>query len=838
MNERLLVLVFFLAVLYPLNAIAQNNVNKSLTDILLELRERFDVRFNYASDLAEQVELPPPDRHLTLQQSLDYLQQQLNIDLRFISETTIAITKKKNTLCGYVKDKDSGEALPYVTIRNGATGTITNEEGYFQIELHPAPAANIVQISHIGHKPLVRDSKFLKDSQCNILYLIPFQEKLEEIVLYEYVIKGISKINNGSYKIDFDDNSLLPGLLDEDVLQSVQAFPGIQSVDESVSNINIRGGSNDQNLFTWDNIKMYQSGHFFGLISMYNPFITDKVILRKNGSPANLTDGVSGSIIMQTDDYLNPNFKGGVSLNLIDAAGFVDAPIGENISLKVAARKSLSDFVDTPTYSAYFERIVQNSEINNDTNSIPDSDIDFNFYDVAMRLLYHPSDKDRIRVNFIQVANGLTFNESGFINGNEEVRESTVDQNSIAGSVHYEKDWTKTLNTELTVYNTDYLLKGINANVQEDQRFLQENSVSETGAKISARKKVGQGMEISAGYQFFETKIRNLDDVDDPRFVQIEGEVLREHALWTSLGLESADKMTKVNLGLRYNYLAKFQKHIIEPRLSVNHGFWDFLNLELLGEFKHQSTSQIITFQNDFLGIEKRRWQLSNDSSIPIITSKQVSLGINYNKNGWLVNGVFFYKDVEGITSQSQGFLDSFEFATTQGDSRASGVDILLRKRLQKNNIWLSYSYLDSKYRFDELFETEFPSNFDITHSLTMGANYTIKNFMLATGLNLRSGRPFTNVMQDEPIAENTINYATVNSERQTPFMRLDFSATYRLKVGPRTKARFGLSLWNVLDRNNVLNTFYRIDENDEIQKVEQFSLGFTPNVSARIIFD
>ena len=81
-----------------------------------------------------------------------------------------------------------------------------------------------------------------------------------------------------------------------DILQKIQAIPGISSINESISNINIRGGSNDQNLLLWDGIKMYHSGHFFGLISAFNPYLTDKVTLTKNGTSSQYNDGVSGTI--------------------------------------------------------------------------------------------------------------------------------------------------------------------------------------------------------------------------------------------------------------------------------------------------------------------------------------------------------------------------------------------------------------------------------------------------------------------------------------------------------------------------------------------------------------
>jgi hypothetical protein len=76
--------------------------------------------------------------------------------------------------------------------------------------------------------------------------------------------------------------------LEPDILQSIQALPGVESTNESIANINVRGGTNDQNLMIWDNIKMYHSGHFFGLISAYNPNLTDKVIVKKTEQAQNI----------------------------------------------------------------------------------------------------------------------------------------------------------------------------------------------------------------------------------------------------------------------------------------------------------------------------------------------------------------------------------------------------------------------------------------------------------------------------------------------------------------------------------------------------------------------
>ena len=154
-------------------------------------------------------------------------------------------------------------------------------------------------------------------------------QKLEEVVITNFLTKGISKRSDGKININTEDFGILPGLLEPDILQSIQALPGVMSVDERISNINVRGGTHDQNLILWDGIKMYQSGHFFGLVSAFNPYLTKEVNVSKNGTSVKFGDGVSSVIDMQLSNNLDQEFKAGAGFNLINADGFAKAPLDE-----------------------------------------------------------------------------------------------------------------------------------------------------------------------------------------------------------------------------------------------------------------------------------------------------------------------------------------------------------------------------------------------------------------------------------------------------------------------------------------------------------------------------
>ena len=338
------------------------------------------------------------------------------------------------------------------------------------------------------------------------------------------------------------------------------------------------------------------------------------------------------------------------------------------------------------------------------------------------------------------------------------------------------------------------------------------------------------------GYHFVETEITNLDDVDNPLFRSLVSEVVRTHGVFSQLSYKSKDRNTNLNTGVRYNYIGKFDKHIIEPRLSFFHKFLNNFSVEVLGEFKHQNTSQVVNFQNDFLGIEKRRWQLSNDGDIPVIRSRQGSVGLSFNKNGWLISADGYYKKVKGITTQSQGFQNQYEFIKTAGSYDVKGVDFIVRKQLNNFNSWLSYSYINNDYSFKSLPEASFPSNFNVSHAITLGTNYTSERLKLSAGLNWNSGRPKTSPVPGNEISNDEINYNATNSDQLQDYLRVDVSALYDFKLTTTTTANIGLSVWNLLDKKNIINNFYRLNDG-VVDEIKQQSLGITPNVVFRINF-
>ena len=215
---------------------------------------------------------------------------------------------------------------------------------------------------------------------------------------------------------------------------------------------------------------------------------------------------------------------------------------------------------------------------------------------------------------------------------------SKLEQKSIVGGISWQQLWSEQLSTTLLGYGSFYALNAVNEDILTTQELTQENEVLETGLKLDIQLDLSSKSQIQTGYHFSETGIANTQDVNLPRFRSYEKNVLRTHVGIANYHFTFNNYKSNINVGLRANYFTKFNKVLLEPRINAHYALGSGFSVEVLGEFKSQTTTQRIDFESDFLGVEKRRWVLSNELDVPIIKSKQASLGFVYNKENWFIN--------------------------------------------------------------------------------------------------------------------------------------------------------------------------------------------------------
>ena len=249
----------------------------SLREVLLDLESKTDLTFSFAENAIADKFITFTSSGLNETELLSELTAQTGLIFEKVSESQVIVSvpSTKMDVCGYLFDSDTSTPLPYATVVLAGTtnGTITDGNGFFQIQDVEQSQSQRKEYVEFANKTL-KVSDYVTDD-CKNIIMLPETQSLEEVVVLAYLTTGIDKNTDGSFTLNNAKQGILPGLVEPDVFQSIQLIPGITSLDESAAGIQIRGGSPDQNLIFLDGIKMYNTGHFFGMISAFNPYVTE-----------------------------------------------------------------------------------------------------------------------------------------------------------------------------------------------------------------------------------------------------------------------------------------------------------------------------------------------------------------------------------------------------------------------------------------------------------------------------------------------------------------------------------------------------------------------------------
>ncbi|KQB39687.1 TonB-dependent receptor [Flavobacterium aquidurense] len=834
----------FLLFFSVLNLFAQDKEKvMTLKKIIIDIEKQHQVSFNYTEDNIINLELTPPKKALSLEQKLEYLSLKTNLSFENIGNKFINIYKKETKvpiICGYVfsgTDKKPIENANIHFINN--TQVTTDSNGYFECE---KGSKNIFLISHIGFITRRMTIGAIDPKNCIQIILEPEITVLDEIKANAILASGISKNTNGSFEIKPKKFGILPGLIEPDALQTMQQIPGVNSLDESVASINVRGGTHDQNLFLWNGIRMFQTGHFFGLISVFNPNLAHTISIYKNGSSAFYGESVSSVVAISSIPETTEKNTFSAGINMINADVYAKYNLSKKSYIEISARKSITDFAETPTYREYFDKVFQNTTITDfsqNKNIDYQSDKKFSFYDATLKYAQKIGNKDQIILDLITIKDNLEVFQSATVYNINKSENNVLRQQNYGGNLSWKRNWNNLNTTKINVYNSSYELLANQKTTLGDQIVIQENTVSNNGINLENNHTITPKFSFNDGYQYNEIGITNLEKVQNPDFYRKVKDVLRTHALILEGKYNDTISRIYFKAGTRINYIEKFKKYIIEPRMQFGYGISKSLNLELLGELKSQNSQQIIDLQKDYFGIEKRRWIISNNTTIPIQKSRQISLNLFYQKNDWLFDIENFYKKVTGITTSSQGFQNQLEFVRTTGDYEILGTEVLIQKRMNHFLTWLSYTYNNNNYHFANYEFHSFPNNFELTHTVSWAGIYEKNNFKIALGTKWSSGRPKTSPdLSQIDLSDPVLVYNKPNNTNLHIFSQVNISSTYKWQTANGIQYKLGISILNILNRKNEISEYYRISSlTNSIEEVDTFSLQRTPNMSFRVTF-
>ena len=679
-------------------------------------------------------------------------------------------------------------------------------------------------------------------------------QQLDEVIIREYITAGINKTPEGSINISPKSLGILPGQTESDVLESLQLIPGVQSPTETSSGLYVRGGTPDQNLILWDGIKMYHSGHFFGMISSFNPYITKNITFSSNGSNARYGNSISSVIDITSYNELPKKFEGGFGFNMTHADVFLKTPISNKFALIVSARKSYTDAIKTFTFKNLSDRVFQNTKISEGNKVFDEDDVtltndSFRFSDITLKTIFKPSDNDEIVFSSLFTNNKLDY---GFeIEEFDEVSRDELEIKNKGLSGTWNHNYSNSFSHEIQAYYSEFGFdyEGTN-NYPDDQfnRTTKNNNILDKGILVHTNWNINKTNTLSMGYQLSSNKVGYSLGYDnnyfpDDVFNEENNKSNNTNTFYADYQYKKPKKWL-IHLGLRGDDVSLLKKFYLEPRVVAEAYLNSNLKTKIALEKRHQNLSQILEFNTRDFGLENQVWSLAQEDNVPLQKSTKFSMGFNFNKKGWNLDVEFYTIKTKGITSLTRGF-ESTGANFSEGESNVSGLDVLLKKRINNYRTWLSYTTTKKDFKFDAINNSKaFAGNFHIGHQVYWSHSYKLNMFDFSLGWRFRTGIPYTKALRlDE--SEALIIYDKINNERLPNYHRLDFSVTYKFNFSKSEswKGKFGFSLLNIYNKKNILSKDYRIrfstSQNTPffLQETTKASLGVTPNLVFRVEF-
>lgn len=693
-------------------------------------------------------------------------------------------------------------------------------------------------------KQLNIDFQFINDryiivTQKTNLTFLNQSNTLEEILIKSYLTKGIVKDKNAVFKINPKKLEILPGLIEADVLESLQELPGVISPNETATGLNIRGGTPDQNQIIWDGITIYHSGHLFGMISSFNPNITNNILFLNKGINPKYGERIASVINISTTNTVAKNLNLGVGFNGISADAFIETPIiKDKLSLLVSFRKSYHGVFETGPFEKMEDKVFQSTQI----HSAENSDEIFYFKDQTIKLNYTLNKNNNFSASFIHIDNDLEHYFEN-IGSSTETYKDILDTENNGYSLTWRKKWTPTIKQTTEFSASDFTLNynyiTFNNN-QIDSDFSKRNLVKNQSFSTEININSPSGNTTLFGFQsVFKDVSYSFVETSNLKYILDENNnSLNTYSFFANYNNRNFSYFD-FNIGLRANYYKELNQFKIEPRINILKEVYKNLKLQVTADIRNQTISQIDETLISNLSLENKLWRLSDGKTSPIINSKQITFGFLYDKNGWSFDIDTYFKKNKGISALKLGFLNNNANHYIIGEQKIYGLDFYLKKNFNHITSWVSYSFTDIKNEFDTLNnENYFTANNQIQHAISSSITYRVKKVQLALGWKWHSGKPYT---LSEKNNLNTVFNDDINTGRLPNYNRFDFSTLYNFSFSKndKLKGKIGLSIRNLLNKNNLISREYLGNNtpNNPITTIDKYSLSRTTNFVFRVVW-
>ncbi|GGW65177.1 collagen-binding protein [Winogradskyella epiphytica] len=774
----------------------------------------------------------------------------------------IILAQDKFTISGTISDKQSNETLIGVTIifPELQTGTVTNEYGFYSITL--PKGTYVLQISYLGYRT-ISETLVLSDNIQKNYQLEEAAETLDEVVITEDIEKlNIKKPQMSVNSLSIKTIKNMPVVLGEvDVIKSITLLPGVTNAGEGSSGFNVRGGAADQNLILLDEATIFNSSHLFGFFSVFNPDAIKDIKLYKGGIPAKYGGRVSSVLDIYQKEGNSSQFHMNGGIGLISSRLLAEGPIKKDkgsfllggrssyahLFLPLFDMDNVAYFYDLNTKLSY--RLNNNNNIflsgyfGRDVFNISDS-FENTYGNTVVNFRWNHLFSDKLFSNLSLIYSdyyyGLKLNfvqfdwESGIRNFNLKYDLKHYISNNFKLDYGLNSIYYKFNPGEINPTTEE---SGINPTKLIDKYALENAIYIDAEHKLSPKLSVSYGARLSVFHRLGQGEL-NLYENDNPVTYNEATQVY-----------ENAEPIGVVNYN-RSDVIQTFSQ--IEPRLSMAFQLND--NSSIKASYNRMS-QYLHLLSNTSSPTPLDIWTPSGKYIKPQLLD-QVAIGYfkTFKNNAYSLEVESYYKIIDNRIDYIDGANlianDAVEQIILNGEARAYGLEMLLRKNEGKFNGWLAYTLSKSEQKTPGRTASEtginnsewYNSSFDKTHDISLTGSYEFnKKWSLNSNFIFQTGQSTT--FPNGQYEYNGIiipSYESRNSSRLPSYHRLDIAVNYNPKPNSTKnfKGEWVFGIYNVYNRKNAASISFRENRNSGTNEAVRLAIfGIVPSISYNFKF-
>jgi hypothetical protein len=268
------------------------------------------------------------------------------VRIRYIYHFTIqrqpAASRPETAATATVRGKvvEAGTRRPVAGADVSSEGTQTAVDSQGRFELRVAPGEVDVRAAAPGFAESHRQVRADEGGAAELTFYL----RRTDVGDYSAVVEG-SRPEDAPTRRTLSKDELVnvPGAVN-DPIRVVQNLPGMNRAPYLGGALLVRGTPPADTGLYLDGQRIPILYHFLGGPSVINEQLLDRIDFYPGGYGAYYGRNLTGAIDVATHRGDPQGFHGSASIDLLQAVGFVEMPLGENTQLAVAARRSYIDF--------------------------------------------------------------------------------------------------------------------------------------------------------------------------------------------------------------------------------------------------------------------------------------------------------------------------------------------------------------------------------------------------------------------------------------------------------------------------------------------------------------